>query len=305
METVASISFNRRPAILGNSMNITDVKLAQEKLRLSESLYRTIFESTGAATIIVEEGSEISLVNSEFEKLSCFRKADIENVKNWKEFVLPDDMRMLADLVQKAGPAVPVKLEFRVKSGSGQVRNVFLTIAAIPGTRRRIVSFIDITDRKLAEEAEKQRKQELTIKTRELEELNAAMRVLLKHRETEKGELEEKVLHNVKELVLPYLGMLKKSRLDSDGVEYIKSLEANLKEIVSPFIHQLSSKYLSLTHRELQVANLIKEGKSTKEIADIMHVCPGAIDLHRNHIRQKLGLVNKKVNLRSFLDSVK
>ncbi len=254
METVASISYGRRPAILGNSMNVTDLKKAQEDLRISEGLYRTIFESTGAATIIIEEDSRISLINSEFEKLSGFRKADIENSKEWREFVLREDMPRLKEQLQKTGSGIPVKFEFRVLNKKGQIRNVFLTAASIPGTRKSIVSFIDITDRKLAEEAEQQREQELTIKTRELEELNAAMRVLMKHRENDKSELEEKVLFNVKELVLPYLDRLKKSRLEKDSMDYVESIESSLKEIVSPFVHQLSSKYLSLTHRELQVA---------------------------------------------------
>ena len=136
METVASISYGRRPAILGNSMNITDLKKAQEDLRISEGLYRTIFESTGAATIIIEEDSRISLINSEFEKLSGFRKTDIENVKEWREFVLREDVLQFRELLQKTGSGIPVKYEFKFLNKRGQVRNVFLTTASIPGTRK-------------------------------------------------------------------------------------------------------------------------------------------------------------------------
>jgi len=74
--------------------------------------------------------------------------------------------------------------------------------------------------------------------------------------------------------------------------------------ITSPFLHSLSARYINLTPREIQVANLIKEGKTTKEIADIMGVCLGAISLHRDHIRKKMGLNNKKINLNTYLSSL-
>ena len=70
METVTPFFFNSRPALLGNSMNITDRMEAEERLRESEDRYRTIFETTGTATIIVEEDTTVTLVNTEFEKLS-------------------------------------------------------------------------------------------------------------------------------------------------------------------------------------------------------------------------------------------
>jgi DNA-binding NarL/FixJ family response regulator len=74
--------------------------------------------------------------------------------------------------------------------------------------------------------------------------------------------------------------------------------------ITSPFFHSLSSNYINLTPKEIQVANLIKDGKTTKEIADIIGVCQGAISLHRDHIRKKMGLNNKKINLNTYLTSL-
>ena len=108
----------------------------------------------------------------------------------------------------------------------------------------------------------------------------------------------------VKDLILPYLVKLKASHLNLRDAAFVNILEANLMNITSPFFHSLSSNYINLTPKEIQVANLIKDGKTTKEIADIIGVCQGAISLHRDHIRKKMGLNNKKINLNTYLTSL-
>jgi DNA-binding CsgD family transcriptional regulator len=85
---------------------------------------------------------------------------------------------------------------------------------------------------------------------------------------------------------------------------YINIIETHLDDIISPFLCNLTSKYPNLTPREIQITNLIKEGRTTKEIADILKSSSGAIDFHRNNIRNKLGLKNKNANLRSYLLSL-
>ena len=106
-------------------------------------------------------------------------------------------------------------------------------------------------------------------KTHELKKINAALNVLLKYRELNKKELEEKVLSIVKELILPYIKKLQKSQLKGNQTNYLSIIESNLYEIVAPFLRRLSSKYSDLTPSEIQVADLVKEGKTTKEIAEL------------------------------------
>ena len=161
----------------------------------------------------------------------------------------------------------------------------------------------EIFNRKKAEKALKQRGVELEIKTIGLEEANTALKVLLRQREEDKIELEEKVLLNVRELVLPYLEKLKMKKLGEKQRAYIGIIESNLNDIVSPFVHGLSSKLIKLSPTELQVSNLIKQGNTTKEIAEIMNLATSTIDFHRNNIRKKFGIKNKKTNLRTYLSS--
>jgi DNA-binding CsgD family transcriptional regulator/GAF domain-containing protein len=142
---------------------------------------------------------------------------------------------------------------------------------------------------------------DLKNKTHELEEVNAALKVLLKHRDKDKKDFEEKVVANVKKLVLPYVEKLKNSRLNDRQMVYLNIIQSNLEDIITPFLHQLSSKYSDLTPSEIRIAELVKEGKTTKEIAELLNSSTGTVDFHRNNLRKKLGLRNTKTNLRSFL----
>lgn len=162
----------------------------------------------------------------------------------------------------------------------------------------------EIEERKLAEQELREREAQLEIQTSELEEVNTTLRVLLKRRNEDKTEFEEKVLYNVKELVVPYLERLKSGELDGKHRAYVSILESNLNDIVSSFTHKLSSKYLGLTPTEIQIANLVKQGRTTKEIAEILNSSDRTVEFHRKNIRKKIGLVNRKVNLRSHLLSM-
>lgn len=160
---------------------------------------------------------------------------------------------------------------------------------------------MDITERRMAEEELKERKKELEIKTIDLEEVNTALRVLLKKREEDKAVLEEKVLFSVKDLIFPYLEKLKTSNVDHRQKTYLNIIESNLNDIVSPFMLLRSSNLRKLTPTEIHVANLVKQGRSTKEIAEILSLAVCTINSHRDSIRRKLGINNKKINLRTHL----
>jgi PAS domain S-box-containing protein len=300
MEVIVPILFEGKPAILGNSMNITQLKTAEGKLIESEILYRTIFEMTGTSTIIIEDDKTISRVNSEFEKLTGFRKEDTEGKMTWLEVVDKRDHPWMIELHRKIlidPDSVPRNYEFRIVDSSGRIKYLYHTAGIIPGTRKVISSSMDITELKEKEE-------ELTIKSRSLEDLNAALRVMLRQREQDREEFEKTLLSNVKEFVLPYIERLKNGHMENNYLTYVNLIESSLEEILSPFSRKLSSKFSHLTPKEIQVANLIKDGKSSKEIANLLNVSSSAIDVDRYRIRTKLGLNNKKANLQSYLASL-
>ncbi|MEN6319713.1 MAG: PAS domain S-box protein [Syntrophaceae bacterium] len=279
-------------------------KRIEKELKESELRYRTIFENTGTATIIVNEDSTIVLVNREFERLLDYTRSEIEGKKYWKELVFEDDIIKVSDPRRPQGKHYKIPTngyELRITKKNGDIRYVLANFATIPSTERTVISLLDITERKAAEEALKKREQELEMKSQSLEEANTALKVLLKHREEDKTTLEEQVLTNVRKLVLPYLEKLKHLRLNDSQMAHVEIIESHLHDVVSPFLRTLTSKYLSLTPREIQVATLIKEGKTTKDITEVINISATAVDFHRKNIRLKLGIKNTKANLRSYL----
>jgi PAS domain S-box-containing protein len=164
---------------------------------------------------------------------------------------------------------------------------------------------LEIQRRKQVEDALRSKTIELKDKAVSLEEANVALKVLLKQREADKNELEEKVLLNINQLIFPYLEKLKQRKSDAKVKAYLDILESNLNEIISPLVRNLGSKFLRLSHTELEVSNLVQQGRTAKEIATIMNLAQSTIDFHRNNIRAKLGIKNKKIGLRTFLTSLK
>ncbi|MEI6126929.1 MAG: response regulator transcription factor [Pseudomonadota bacterium] len=149
-----------------------------------------------------------------------------------------------------------------------------------------------------------QRDRALKRKTQELDEVNSALKVLLLRTEKTKKELEEKVLLNMRELVVTYIHKLYKTSLNSQQKAYVNILNTNLNNIISPFNKNLLFKYSGLTSTEVQIANCIKEGHPTKEISVLLNIGKRTIDFHRKNIRYKLGLTNQKRNLRTLLLSI-
>ena len=153
-------------------------------------------------------------------------------------------------------------------------------------------------------EALRRREADLVTRTRELEEANIALTVLLKKREKDKETLGEDLAANVHSAVGPFLQRLKGSRLDEEQQRNLRLLEQSFGEIATPFIKDLSSAFLDLTPTEIQVATLIKQGKSTKDIAEILNLSVNTVMSHRYKVRKKLGLLQSKTNLHSFLHSI-
>ena len=145
----------------------------------------------------------------------------------------------------------------------------------------------------------------VTEKTRHLEESNIALKVLIRSMAAEKKAVEEKVLFNVRELVLPYLRTVtEKGSLSDIQKKNMAIAMDNLNQITASFLPQEIMTKGILSPQEIKVANLIKQGKTSKEIADLVRLTPRTIESYRNTIRKKLGIGNKKVNLHTYLSTM-
>jgi PAS domain S-box-containing protein len=273
------------------------------KMREGEQLFRTLTERSLVGIYVVQDGQFQSINPNAASYYGCTPEELMGKKSN--SIVHPEDKerhRQCASEMLKGKRSS--SHEFRIIGRSGEIHWIMETVTPIiyKGRPAILGNSMDITERKQAEEALEKREMELEVKTHELEDMNSALRVLMKQRDEDRNELEQKVLSNIKVLILPHMEKLK-NHVDLHGMSYVNVLESNLRDIMSPFAQKLSVTYLNLTKREVQVANLIKEEKTTEEISAFLNISISAVNVYRYHIRHKLGL-SKKQNLRSYLSSL-
>ncbi|OPY37098.1 MAG: Bacterioopsin transcriptional activator [Methanoregula sp. PtaU1.Bin051] len=171
----------RIAGLRGIIIDITENRRAEREIRESEQKYRTVFETTGTAMILIENDGTISLANSEFARQSGYSKEEVEGKRKWMEFVVPEDLdRMLAQhRLRRADPEHALKqYEFRFRGRSGGIRYILLSIDLIPGTTKSIASLLDITERKRQERVLKTQL-ELGLALQEIRDLNEALAACL------------------------------------------------------------------------------------------------------------------------------
>jgi len=155
VELIKELKFLREEREKEVFKNITERKRAEQALADSEEKYRTVFENTGTATVILEENTVISTTNTQFEKLSGYSKDEIENKIKWTNFVIPEDLERMKKyhiVRRKAGEKAPTEYEFRFIDKKGNIKDMFLKTGMIPNTKKSIASLMDITERKRKEE---------------------------------------------------------------------------------------------------------------------------------------------------------
>ena len=149
-----------------------------------------------------------------------------------------------------------------------------------------------------------QRTAELREKSRHLEEVNQALKAMLDHRDLEKRAIEDNMAVNLKKYVNPYLEQMRKTTGEEENRTCLKIIETNLNELVVPIRNSISSKYIDLTPTEIKVADLIRQDKGSKEIAEHLNLSISTVSNFRHNIRKKLGLNNKKTNLKTYLSTL-
>ncbi len=285
--------------------DITERRRAEEALKQSEQQYRELFENANDIIFILDFDGRILSGNAAAARTYGYEPGQLHDL-NIADLLHRDDLPVVRELLQgkNAAGAGQAPQQFRTCTKSGETVWLEVNTRIMKENGRNIAIHgiaRNITERKRMEEDLKKRERELSEKSRNLEDANTALKVLLKRREEDKAELEEKVLYNMRELIIPYLDNLKMSPLDSRQLNQVKILERNINEIISPFMRTLFSKHPNLTPMEIKVINFIKEGRTTKEIAELLHISARTIEVHRDNIRKKIGLRSRKVNLRSYL----
>jgi PAS domain S-box-containing protein len=256
----------------------------------NEDRYYAMFNQSVDSLVVMNQKGHLEEFNTaahenlgytrkEFEKIKL---SDIEACESQHDIEVH-----IAKIVQFGSDHFATK--HRTKQG--ELLDVVVISKAIhtPEGQLLVSTWCDITKEKQAQEA--------------LLRKNIAMQELLAGIEEQKNEIGRMVTSNVDKIIMPLL------RLVEDGTspsqcKYINLLRDSLKEIISPFTARLSNKASSLTTAEVRICELIRRGLSTKEIAQMEHVSPATVNKHRGHIRNKLGIINEKVNLAAHLQGL-
>jgi DNA-binding CsgD family transcriptional regulator len=293
-----------------------EAKLNIETLSFSEELARAVINSLSAHIVILDENGVILETNRAWKAYSvkngmpediAFKGMNYLGVCDTSVGDDALDARNVATGIRKVINGEITEFLFDYPCHTEDSRNwYYMRAIRMSDTKpiRVIISHEDITALKLVEEALIENRKKLQDQKQSLEEANIALKVLLKQRENDKLELEKNVLTNVKELVLPYVEKLKEVPLKPRNKTLVEIIENHLKDIISPLLQKFSNAQIILTPQEIKVVTLIKDGKSSKEIADILNISETTVNFHRKNLRKKFGLKNRRMNLRSYLMSM-
>jgi PAS domain S-box-containing protein len=281
----------------------TEHKKIEAALHASEIRYRRLFEAAKDGVLLLDAiTGQITDVNPFLMEKLGYSKEEFISKKIWEIGAFKDTDLSKAGFreLQEKGYIHYESMPLVTKDGRfidvEFVSNSYL----VEGEKVVQCNIRDITERKKAEKALRESEEKLMEQNVLLEQKNTALREIMNQNRNEKERMEKLVQANVDHLLKPVIEKLKgKGSLLAD--RYILLLEANLKEITSSFGNQISSRMLSLTQREIDVCNMIKNGFSSKEISEAMHISTRTIETHRNNIRKKLDISGKDVNLATYL----
>ena len=299
-------SFGSLAAVaLQNSHNIDEREKTERSLQ--EAMKRLHLAMESAEQGVWEWNFETGLVTFDEIALKMLDyESDLQPVKGewWIEQIHPDDRRQVEKALNRylSGESKRYNTEFRLRRKDGR----FIWVASsarvirydqkgnpllVVGTHR------DVTKQKREENILKETKDRL-------ENVNMGLQVLIEHREQEMRRLEENVVENANKLIAPYIDKMDKERMSGRNRAYLELIAANLDQLVSPLARNLTSEMANLTPGQIQIADLVRKGKTTKEIAAALNISANAVSVQRFKIRKRLNILNRRVNLRSYLQTL-
>ncbi|HIJ90787.1 MAG: PAS domain S-box protein [Desulfobulbaceae bacterium] len=319
-----------RHALVVAGRDITELRRAQRKNEENEKRFRLLFQNAPMPYQSLDGAGRLIDVNRKWLHILGYSRSEVLG-RSFVDFMAPLSRKHFEASfakLKKHGFLQNVEFEMLKKDGSSFLVafNGEVLSDGKGSPVHTLCVFRDITEQKELEEmlhhshakleeqvqkrtwelVRKSKEQQETLltlqkKSQDLHDANIALKVFLEQGSKAREELEGQILANIKDLVFPYLDELDLELVDRTCRVYVDIIRKKIEEVASPFAKQLTSKLVGLTPRELQVAELVKQGRSNKEIARLLHISLGTADVYRNKIRKKLGLQNKKINLRVYL----
>ena len=249
---------------------------------------------------LIPWSAKLKIKNRCGDLLRCAHAMDEENDCGKTKYCEVCPIRCAVQLSYDEKRLIRTKSQMQVWR-DGLKQDLYLLITTAPfeydGQTLILLALEDISDLIEREKAGEM----IARKRQELDEADIAFEVLLRKHAKEKVRLQENLTLNITQMLMPLIHKLKQTKLSDLQELYLSHIVATIREITSPFYRTLSGEYFGLTPMEIQVADLIRAGKTSKEIAVLLDTSVRAIEFHRHNIRKKVGITNKKESLKKVL----
>lgn len=259
-----------------------------------------LLDRLSSGIVLVDPQDRIFGVNQAVKTRYGYVASSCANVQVWWQTVHLDaeDDEVLGAALAEGKPFGPVRAKIRCADGSR--RSVLVEYLPLPGGWRSLI-YEDLVVSASDERDQSKLVQELEDKNEKIRDLHIALKVILEQRAADKKELAFNMRSNIYELVLPYLDKLDRLSPSEMQKKFLGIIRAHLGDIAAPFSRSLAEENDELTPRELQIANMLAQDMSTKDIAAALCLSVSSVGYYRNNLRRKLGIVDKKVNLKAKL----
>ena len=283
-------------------------KRADEALKASEERYRTVADFTYDWEYWISPEGGMRYVSPSCERISGYPSSEfICDSGLFEKIMHPGDRKRAVSLMREASETSAVcETDFRIIRSDGDIRwlhHISQPVYSKNGNYLgRRASNRDITSRKKTDRELEESRKKLIEQNIELERKNIALKEVLGRIELEKKEVQDNVMLNVENVLLPILNDLASasSGREKNNIELIKK---NIGELTSAFGSRITVKSLKLTPKEIRICNMIKNGMNSKEISETLKISIRTAETHRNNIRKKLGIARAGVNLVTYLQN--
>jgi PAS domain S-box-containing protein len=282
------------------ALDITEQKQYEVRLQAERDFSKNIIDKAPSIICSIAPDGTIGFINPAGERLSGYSAKELLG-RHWQDYFFSGrSARAGRDLLQKFQEGSGRAVEARLKTKDGSLHDISWSSVRRfrdqGGSFDTLILGIDVTELKMAAK-------ELAKKKQETEEANIALRVMLDQHTKAKESIEEQISLRLKELVGPYLDQLRHSAINEQQTETINIISAHIDSLTHSFSPEAKKIVLGLSPRETLVADLVRQGKTSKDISEILNISYRTVETYRNNLRKKLGINKQKISLRTYLMS--